>query len=165
MNLAFALLDDAVVRDRGDELLLADPPCSFALLLEESAAVGGVLLAVGAGDGSAVTVAGDDDLRVVTAALAAARVGAVLAPDAEVRFGGEQVGLHWPGGNELDWAGVLRAGRTDPAYARERAPEAAYDATRTVGEMVEQARALDTPLSAAALRSLLVPADPSPPPA
>ena len=172
MNVCFHLLDDPVIGGRADDLVLAEPPLSFARLLEEVAAFGGVLRAVGVHAGDTVLVDLRPDHEALVAALATARLGGrVLSGDAasieELRPGvvvtdrlpmvravlGESsyrpgtVVVHGEHGDldelqELDWEVGLRAGRTDPAPAVELEPGAPYDARRTVADVVAASQTL-----------------------
>lgn len=125
VNPCFEFLDRAVIGGRADAPVLSAPETSHARLLEDVAAVAGVLRAVGVEPGGRVAVHVADDLHAVTAALAALRLGAVPVPDptAPVRVedrGGESH-LVWAEDTALDWAAILKAGRTDPAAAYETA--------------------------------------------
>ena len=128
LNLCFNALDRHVVHGRADETALAGPrPRTFARLLEEVAAFGGVLRAFGTGRGARVVsgLTGEDGL---VAALASARVGATHVVDhgvPEVVVGDVRIARHAPeGGGLLDWDVLLRAGRTDPAPCEEVGPDA-----------------------------------------
>lgn len=124
VNPCFEFLDRAVIAGRADEIVCL-PDLTFARLLEDVAAVGGVLRSVGVQPDSEVAVELSDDVRAVTALLATLRLGAVPSETADVKVLDRDGEAHlvWPGegGEEvaLDWAGVLKAGRTDPAPAHE----------------------------------------------
>src|SRR5687768_10204537 len=75
-NVCFALLDAAVIGGRGEDPVVH--PMTHARLLEEAAALGGVLKHLGAGVGLPVVIDLEDDLDAVVAALAAARIGGVV---------------------------------------------------------------------------------------
>jgi hypothetical protein len=144
VNLCFDALDRHVVHGRADEVALdgsADrKPMTYARLLEEVAAFGGVLRAFGVGPGVPVRsgLAGRDGLVTLLAAL---RVGADVVAD-------ESDGVTLPEGvvirrgatgDELEWDVLLRAGRTDPAPCLEVADEQVlagdgwpYDAVATL---------------------------------
>jgi hypothetical protein len=121
LNLCFNALDRHVVHGRADDVALAgDKPRSYARLLEDVAAFGGVFRAFGVVPGDRVSsgLTGTDGLVVLLAAL---RVGAVLVLDATeaVTMPGGGVVRRNPTGGELDWDVVMRAGRTDPAPCAE----------------------------------------------
>jgi hypothetical protein len=85
LNLCFNALDRHVVRGRADDLALrvdhltaAGTEWSYARLLEEAAAFGGVLRAFGVGPGERVLSRLSMGAEGLVAALAAARLGAVL---------------------------------------------------------------------------------------
>lgn len=83
-NVCFAALDTAVVAGRAEQPVLLGPPMTtFAVLLEESAALGGVLRGFGVVPGTTVLCDLADDRDAVVARLACARVGAlaVSTPD------------------------------------------------------------------------------------
>ncbi len=126
LNVCFNALDRHVVRGHADDAALAgDKPWSYARLLEEVAAFGGVLRAfgVGPGDGVSTGLTGRDGLVVLLASL---RVGSVLVLDGSpaVTMPGGGVVRRDATGDELDWDVVLRAGRTDPAPCAEVSVEA-----------------------------------------
>src|SRR4029079_7518552 len=75
-NVCFALLDAAVIRGRGEDPVV--PPMTHARLLEEAAALGGVLRHLGVGVGVPVVIDLQDDFDAVVAALASARIGGVV---------------------------------------------------------------------------------------
>lgn len=150
MNPCFDLLDRAVIDGRGDDPVLRTPGVSHAQLLEDVAAVAGVFRAVGVAACDRVAVRAEDDLHAVISALAVLRLGAVPTTDgAAVAVEDREGATHlvWGDDSELDWPGVIRAGRTDPAPAHEtRAgdPASHPDLSR-----------VDVPLDVAELRSLL----------
>ena len=166
-NVSFALLDAAVIDGRGDEPVVG--PMTHARLLEEVAAIGGVLSHLGAGPGVPVVIELLDDHDAVAAALAVARVGGVVTtedtPDAPVVLVCQ--GSAVPAGRQrivrgdavqepdLEWSLMIRAGRTDPARCEELAAGAAYSSTRSVAEQIEVLAALQAPYDAAELRRLL----------
>ncbi len=168
-NVSFALLDDPVVTGRADEPVV--DAWTHARLLEESAALAGVLRHLGVAPGVPVVVCPDDDVDAVVAALATARIGGAVTteddPAAAVVVGtagsappaagrhrllrGEPDG----DGSDLDWEVLLRAGRTDPAGAERLAPEAAYSPERSVADQIEVLAGTRPPYAAAELRRLL----------
>ena len=75
-NVAYALLDAPVIAGRGDEPVVGT--MTHARLLEEVAALGGVLHHLGVAHGVPVVVGDLDDLDAVVAALATARIGGVV---------------------------------------------------------------------------------------
>src|SRR3954447_23337220 len=75
-NVSYALLDAAVIAGRGEDPVLART--THARLLEEVAALGGVLRHLGVGVGAPVVVDLDDNQDAVVAALAIARIGGVV---------------------------------------------------------------------------------------
>ncbi len=123
LNLCFNALDRHVVRGRADEpAIAADRPTSYARLVEEVAAFGGVLRAFGIGLGDTVVARLPPGRDALVALLASTRLGAVhvleeptddeetvVVPGGVVRRGGA------PSPDDLDWDVLLRAGRTDPA--------------------------------------------------
>ena len=119
LNLCFNALDRHVVHGRADDVALAGRG-AYARLLEEVAAFGGVLRAFGVGLGDEVRtgLTGRDGLVVLLATL---RLGAVLVLDdtSAVTLPGGDVVRRDASGDELDWAVLLRAGRTDPAPCAE----------------------------------------------
>ena len=182
MNVCFHLLDDQVIAGRADDHVLSSPATSFARLLEEVAAFGGVLRAVDVSRGDAVLVDVASPYEGVVAALAVARVGGVLASGlaaepvvvvtdnlSAVR-GALEGSTYQPGTvvvhgahdalderQELDWHVGMQAGRTDPAPCVELDADASYDATRTVADVVAAAETLIAqPLEAERLRSVLL---------
>jgi hypothetical protein len=167
-NVSYALLDAPVIAGRGDDPVVGS--MSHARLLEEAAALGGVLHHLGVGPGVPVVVDLEDDLDAVVAALAAARIGGVVtrrddasAPVVVVSAGSEvradgRVRLV-RGGQvtepDLDWQVMLRAGRTDPAAADVLDPGAAYSPERSVAEQLDHLAGTRAPYEAAELRGLL----------
>jgi hypothetical protein len=121
LNLCFNALDRHIVHGRADTIALAaERPMTYAGLLEEVAAFGGVLRAFGVGPGDRVStgLTGRDGLVVLLACL---RLGAVLVLDATPAVTMPRGGVvrRDATGDELDWDVVLRAGRTDPAPCAE----------------------------------------------
>ncbi len=174
-NVSYALLDAAIIAGRGEEpvVVAGRREWTHARLLEEVAALGGVLRHLGIGVAVPCVVALDDDLDAVVAALAIARLGGVVTtgddPSAPVVLVGADSSLpsegrvrvvHGPPGNaveepDLDWVVMIRAGRTDPAGCEVLAPEAAYSPERSVAEQIAVLDGLATPYDAAELRRLL----------
>jgi propionyl-CoA synthetase len=138
----FDLLDARVVGGHAEDEALRDAEAgwTYARLLEDVAAFGGVLRHCGVVDGDRVVVALPDCAEAVVAVLAAARIGAEPAlgapPDsgkvvvtastevdvltaaaAEVVLVKQRPASPWQlrDGLDYDWDVVLRAGRTDPA--------------------------------------------------
>lgn len=171
-NICYALLDAAVIEGRADDPVL--PGTSHARLLEDAAALAGVLQHLAVAPGARVVVdlprEPEHDVPAVTAALAVARLGAEVR-DADgsgvvALVVGERSILPACGrprvvlGSQvrepdLDWRVMLRAGRSDPAPAAVVPLEAPYSATRSVGEQVELLREGVAPWSPAELRELL----------
>lgn len=134
-----------------DDLVLTGPDLTHARLLEDVAAVGGVLRAIEVAPGDLMSVDPDDDLHAVVGALAALRIGAVPTTGAAaVRLESRDGVSHlvWSGDSALDWTAVLKAGRTDPAPAYET--RAGDPAARP------DLRGLSVPLGVAELRSVLL---------
>src|SRR3954468_17011357 len=75
-NVSFALLDAPVIAGRGEDPVVGS--MTHARLLEEAAALGGVLHHFGVDVGVPVVVDLADDLDAVVAALAIARIGGVV---------------------------------------------------------------------------------------
>lgn len=168
LNVSFALLDAAVIAGRGEDLVVEQ--MTHARLLEESAALAGVLQHLGARCGVPIIVDLTADLDAVVAALAAARLGAVLTttdhPDAPVALvtAGSPVpasgrvrivrgeGVREP---DLEWELMMRAGRTDPAAAQVLDPGAAYSLERSVVAQLEVLADSSPPYAADGLRRLL----------
>ncbi len=133
LNLCFNALDRHVVHGRADQPALAgERPTSYARLLEDVAAFGGVLRAFGAGPGDTVVARLPQGRDALVAMLASTRLGAIHVleePDGDdgtvivvgvdeeprvvIRRSGE------PAPDDLDWDVLLRAGRTDPAACAE----------------------------------------------
>ncbi len=167
-NVSFALLDAAVIAGRAEEPLLEG--MTHARLLEESAALGGVLWHLGVRRGVPIVIDLDSDRDAVVAALAAARIGGVVTvtdhPDAPVVVvsSGSSVsglgGLRLVRGAEvrepdLDWDVMLRAGRSDPAVAEVLDAVSAYSLDRSVEEQIAVLAGSTPPYTAAELRRLL----------
>lgn len=170
-NVSWHLLDRAVIEGYADEPLLRTEArtWSHARLLEEVAALGGVLRHLGVAEGVPVhhALAAEHGVEAVVAALATARLGGVVARTGDVvvcSAGSELVapgevprlvrgdGVTEP---DLDWAVMLRAGRTDPAPVAVLTAGAAYSPERTVGEQVAALEAAAAPLDVDDLRALL----------
>lgn len=171
-NVTFALLDEAVIHGRGDAPVV--DAMSHARLLEEVAAMGGVLRHLGVAPGVPVVIDLEGDRDAVVAALATARIGGVVTtqdhPDApavvvsatsslhaeEPRSGRMQLvrgeGVTEP---DLDWDVMLRAGRTDPAACEVLDPASAYSPERSVAEQMEVLAATSPPYDGGELRRLL----------
>jgi hypothetical protein len=167
-NVCFALLDAAVIAGRGDELVVDQ--MTHARLLEEVAALGGVLGHLGVRAGVPVVVDLDSDLDAVVAALAAARVGGVVntrdVPDAPAVVASSGSAVPAAGRTrvlrgvdvqepDLDWEAMIRAGRTDPAAAEVLSPGAAYSPERSVADQIEVLAGSPAPYEAVELRRLL----------
>ena len=167
-NVSFALLDAVVIGGRGDDAVVEQ--MTHARLLEEVAALGGVLHHLGVGVGVPVVVDLEPDLDAVVAALAAARIGGVVTtsdhPDAPVVVASSGSAVPASGRNrilrgddvqepDLDWAAMIRAGRTDPAATAVLDPGAAYSPARSVAEQIEVLAGSVPPYAAAELRRLL----------
>lgn len=167
-NVSFALLDAAVIGGRADEQVV--PGMTHARLLEEVAALGGVLSHLGVGVGVPVVVALESDLDAIVAALAATRVGGVAStrdvPEAPVVLVDAGSPVSGDGRNrivrgsgveepDLEWQAMIRAGRTDPAGCAVLESGAAYTPERSVGEQIELMAGGETPYPLADLRALL----------
>jgi hypothetical protein len=167
-NVCFALLDAAVIGGRGEDLVVQ--PMTHARLLEETAALGGVLRHLGVGVGVPVVIDLEDDLDAVVAALASARIGGVVTtrddPAAPVVLTSSASSLGTSGQTrlvrgedvhepDLEWRVMMRAGRTDPAACEVLDPEAAYSPERSVAEQIEVLKGSRPPYEAAGLRGLL----------
>ena len=168
-NVSFALLDAAVIAGRGDDPVVVGG-MTHARLLEEVAALGGVLRYLGAGVGVPVVIDLDEDLDAMVAALATTRIGGVVTttdhPEAPTLVVSEASDLPARGRPrlvrgeqvsepDLEWGVMLRAGRTDPAAAQRLDREAAYSPTRTVGEQVDLLATTRAPYQVGDLRTLL----------
>ena len=168
-NVCFALLDAAVIGGRGDEPVVEQ--MTHARLLEEAAALGGVLHHLGVRPGVPAVIDVTDDLDAVVAALATARLGGVVTTDDDpaapvvlasagsvVPTEGRQRVLRGEDVHEpdLDWQAMIRAGRTDPAGCAALDPGAAYSPARSVAEQIE-ALAKEAAYTAGTLRHLLLP--------
>ena len=176
----FELLDRHVVGGHADRAALraGTTTWTYARLLEEVAAFGGVLRHCGVSRGDRVGVALPASPERLVAVLACARIGAIhdldggdakvlltsstdvtALRDADVevvlvkQVAGEEAALR--DGRDYDWDVVMRAGRTDPAACVEGATVTPYD---------EQTRAWLEPLLRGATLDLTDPA-PGPPPA
>jgi hypothetical protein len=177
-NVCYALLDAAIIAGRGEEpvVLAGTRVWSHARLLEEVAALGGVLRHLGVGVGVPCGVILDPgpatDLDAVVAALATARLGGVVTtqPDASApvvvtggssppRDGQQRLVRGEPGTPvpepDLDWVVMIRAGRTDPAACEVLTPDAPYAPDRTVAEQIAVLADAATPYDVAELRRLL----------
>jgi hypothetical protein len=168
-NVSFALLDAAVVGGRGEDPVVVGG-MTHARMLEEVAAVGGVLRHLGVVPGVPVVVDLEPDLEAVVAALSTARLGGVVTttddPAAPVLVVSSRSTLAAQGrtrlvrGEEvaepdLEWNLMLRAGRTDPAACERLEPESAYSPTRSVAEQIELLATIRAPYLLADLRALL----------
>jgi hypothetical protein len=170
-NVSFALLDTAVIGGRAEDPVV--DTMTHARLLEEVAALGGVLLHLGVRPGVPVLVDLEPDLEAVVAALATARVGGVVttsdasdaseAPAVLVSSGSGVPGtgrvriVHGEGVEDpdLEWGAMIRAGRTDPAACAVLDPGAAYSPARSVAEEIEVLAGAHAPFTATELRTLL----------
>lgn len=167
-NVSFALLDSAVIAGRGDDPVVGTR--THARLLEEVAALGGVLRHLGAVNGSPVVIDLTDDEDAVVAALAVARIGGVLVtadtPEAPVVVVSSGSSVPGEGRSrlvrgepvtepDLDWEVMLRAGRTDPAATEVLDPGAAYSPERSVAEQIELLAGTSAPYDPSQLRGLL----------
>ena len=167
-NVCFAVLDAAVIGGQGEELILHK--MTHARLLEEAAALGGVLRHLGVGVGVPVVIDLEDDLDAVVAALASARIGGVVTtrddPAAPVVLSSRATSAGAPGRTrvvrgedvrepDLEWGLMMRAGRTDPAACEVLDPMAAYSPERSVAEQIEVLAQSSPPYDAAGLRGLL----------
>lgn len=167
-NVSFALLDAAVVAGRSDEPVV--PGMTHARLLEEVAALGGVLSHLGVGVGVPVVVELESDLDAVVAALAVARVGGVVSTqdhaDAPVVLVSSSSGVPAADRNrivrgtdvlepDLEWDAMIRAGRTDPAGVEPVDRASAYTPERSVEEQIALLATLSAPCSLPELRVVL----------
>ena len=120
LNACYEALDIHVVRGRADDVALTvdGKDRTYAWLLTEVAACGGVLRAFGVGLGDRVVVAELSPENRVVVPLAVARVGAVAAYDDTAGAAGK-VRVDASGfsvdADEVPWDVAMRAGRTDPA--------------------------------------------------
>jgi acyl-CoA synthetase (AMP-forming)/AMP-acid ligase II len=168
-NVSFVLLDAAVISGRGEEPVVAGG-MTHARLLEEVAAVGGVLRHLGVGRGVPVVIDLEPDLEAVVAALATARLGGVVTtaddPDSPVLVVSARSTLAAAGrprlvsGSQvaepdLEWNLMLRAGRTDPAACERVDPGSAYSPARSVAEQIDLLATTRAPYQLADLRALL----------
>jgi acyl-coenzyme A synthetase/AMP-(fatty) acid ligase len=128
LNACYAALDIHVVRGRADDVALSDPDgdWTFARLLTEVAACGGVLRAFGVTVGDRVVLGDLPRATGVVVALAVARLGAVAAyddspaADATVRVRSGEAGVVFAVEDDgVPWDIAMRAGRTDPAPCAE----------------------------------------------
>jgi hypothetical protein len=167
-NVCFSLLDSAVIAGRGDEPVVGE--MTHARLLEEAAALGGVLRYLGVAIAVPVVVDLEPDLDAVVAALAAARIGGVVTtqdhPGAPVVVASSGSELPAAGRTrvlrgddvtdpDLEWSTMMRAGRTDPAACEVLDPGSAYSPERSVAEQIEVLAGSTPPYTAAELRRLL----------
>lgn len=162
LNACYAGLDRPVILGRSDDLVVNAPkPITFAKLLEDVAAFGGVLKGVGVVPGEVVIIDLDDDLATVIARLACARLGAVSTPDVtsaaaviitshheaistrlktseqQPRAVVVQDGVELDPTRDLDWAMSVKAGRTDPAPCADLPAGAAYSPTARTLDVAE----------------------------
>jgi hypothetical protein len=177
-NVSYALLDAAIIAGRGEEpvVVAGGRVWSHARLLEEVAALGGVLRHLGVGVGVPCVVDLEpgpaSDLDAIVAALATARLGGVVTteqdPSAPVVVAGsssppsegqQRLVRGEPGSPvpepDLDWVVMIRAGRTDPAGCEVLTADASYSPDRTVAEQIAVLDGAATPHDAAELRRLL----------
>jgi hypothetical protein len=167
-NVSFALLDAPVIAGRGEDPVVGT--MTHARLLEEAAALGGVLHHLGVTVGVPAVVDLADDLDAVVAGLAIARIGGVLTsaddPDAPVVIVSAGSVVSGEGrvrvvrgdhvtDPDLDWSVMLRAGRTDPAACEVLDPGAAYSPERSVGQQIELLAGTSAPYAVGELRGLL----------
>ena len=124
LNACYDALDIHVVRGHADDVALADPDgdWTFARLLTEVAACGGVLQAFGVTVGDSVVLGELPRATGVVVALAVARLGAEAAYDNSAGGGaalqvrsGEAGVVFAVEGEVVPWGVAMRAGRTDPA--------------------------------------------------
>lgn len=167
-NVSYALLDAPVIAGRGEDPALGT--MTVARLLEEVAALGGVLRHLGVSSGVPAVVDLPDDVDAVVAALATARIGGVVTttddPKAPVVVVSAGSALSGEGRTrlvkgedvtepDLEWNVMLRAGRTDPAACEVLDPGAAYSPERSVAEEIELLASTRAPYDPAGLRRLL----------
>ena len=128
LNACYHALDIHVIRGRADEVALADPDgdWTFARLLTQVGACGGVLRAFGVTVGDSVVLGDLPRATGVVVALAVARLGAVatydnsVGADATLRVRAGEAGVEFSvEGEDLPWDVAMRAGRTDPAPCAE----------------------------------------------
>lgn len=129
LNACYNALDRHVIRGRAEQVAVldGDRPVTFARLLTEVGAFGGVLQAFGVGLGAEVVLIDAPAFEDTVVQLACARVGAVLHREPSPKPALAVVGTvarHDFGdvplvtiddSSELDWATAMRAGKTDPA--------------------------------------------------
>jgi hypothetical protein len=177
-NVCYAVLDAAIIGGRGEEpvVVAGKRVWSHARLLEEVAALGGVLRHLGVGVGVPCVIDLEPgpaaDLDAVVAALATARLGGVVTTEQDrsapvvvadssspPRDGQQRLVRGEPGNPvpepDLDWVVMIRAGRTDPAGCEVLTPDASYSPDRTVAEQIAVLDGTATPYDAAELRRLL----------
>ena len=150
----FDAIDRQIIAGGADRpaLVAGDTTWTYARLLEEVAAFGGVLRHCGVRPGDRVDVALPESPEAVVAVLACARIGAehgvgsgeahaqvlvtdstqtdlLAAASAAVVLVKQRPGDEWQlrEGQDYDWDVVLRAGRTDPAECVEGATVTPYD--------------------------------------
>jgi acyl-CoA synthetase (AMP-forming)/AMP-acid ligase II len=167
-NVSFALLDAAIIAGRADDPVVGT--MTHARLLEEVAALGGVVWHLGVRPGLPVVIDLEPDLDAVVAALAAARIGGIVStqdhPAAPVALVSSGSGVPAEGrvrivrgqdveDPDLEWDVMLRAGRTDPAAAQVLDPASAYSPERSVAEQIEVLAGSAAPYDVAELRRLL----------
>jgi hypothetical protein len=150
LNATYQLLDRAIVAGRSDEPVLIDggTPVSHAVLLEEVATIGGVLVGQGVVPGDPVRVDLEPDRRGATVLLAVARVGAVLEDSAPTAITAEDLA-------GVPWHLVRDVGRGDPAPAGALPGDAPWTRTRSVTDLALDLAAAPTPLTPADLVRLL----------
>jgi hypothetical protein len=124
LNACYNALDIHVVRGRADDVAVSldGRDRTYAWLLTQVAACGGVLRAFGTGVGDRVVLGSLPAETGVIAVLAAARIGAVAAYDDSPGAEGhvqvrsvEGAVVFTVDGEDLPWDVAMRAGRTDPA--------------------------------------------------
>jgi hypothetical protein len=167
-NVSFVLLDTPVIAGGGEDAAIGT--MTTARLLEEVAALGGVLHHLGVTIGVPVLVDLDDDRDAVVAALATARIGGVVTTvDSEavpVVLVSEGSSVSGEGRSrlvrgatvtepDLDWDVMIRAGRTDPAACEVLDPDAAYSTERSVADQLELVASLSAPYDLPGLRRVL----------
>ena len=149
-SLGFDLLDRHVIDGHGDDIACtdADGSLTYALLLEQAAALGGGLRAIGlrADDEVALTVS-RGNLQVVIVC-ACARIGAVPTGDGAIRIddeGGTAV-VHLDD-ETIDLAPITKAGKTDPASARAEDPPGYRDGFGGAFEHIVESLLARTPIT------------------